>query len=253
MAYLPKKVDRKTLYELEPALAHDLAGAIHFPNTGHCMDPEALGLRYVNRLLELGGTVVHDNVRNVASVSDGVYVEGEANSYHADEVVICAGYASRNLLKPHGLHIPIASERGYHYMLPTPGVQLHRPVVFGERYFVATPMHNGLRLAGTAEFSWPQAKPDMGRARVLCKETRSYVPGLCESGGQCWMGVRPSLPDAKPAIGRLKAQPNVLYACGHGHSGLTYSATTAHYIHGLLTDRKNECHYGDLSIERFQT
>src|SRR5690606_3762616 len=150
----------------------------------------------------------------------------ESGSLQVGKIVICAGYFSRDLLRPLGLNVPLASERGYHYMLPAPGVKLNRPVVFGEPYFAATPMRDGLRLAGTAEFSSPEAPPRMERAEQLYQTASSYIPGLNGEGGKSWMGVRPSFPDGKPAIGRLTGHPNILYAFGHGHNGLSFSATT---------------------------
>jgi D-amino-acid dehydrogenase len=38
-----------------------------------------------------------------------------------------------------------------------------------------------------------------------------------------------------PAIGRATRAPNVMYAFGHGHLGLTQSAGTADLVASLLT------------------
>ena len=61
------------------------------------------------------------------------------------------------------------------------------------------------------------------------------MPGLKTEGGTEWMGFRPSLPDTLPAIGRATRTPNVIYAFGHGHLGLTQSAGTADLVADLLT------------------
>ena len=49
------------------------------------------------------------------------------------------------------------------------------------------------------------------------------------------MGYRPSLPDSLPVIGRARSAPNVFYAFGHGHLGLTQAAATARLVRDLVT------------------
>ena len=50
-----------------------------------------------------------------------------------------------------------------------------------------------------------------------------------------WMGARPTLPDYLPAIGRSPETPNLLYAFGHQHLGLTLAAITAELVTGLAS------------------
>lgn len=244
-------VDSAAIRDLEPALTPDLIGAIQFPNAGRCINPEALGLRYAKQLGALGMDIINNEVRSISSTPTGVRLETANGPLVASKAIVCAGYASRNLLRGLGRKVPLASERGYHYMLPSPGATLQRPIVFGEPHFAATPMQKGLRLAGTAEFSSPDAPPNMARAEQLYKMASRYIPGLKAEGAQPWMGVRPSLPDGKPAIGRLLGSPNILYAFGHGHNGLTYSATTAAYIRDLALGLEQPVWAKAFSIDRF--
>jgi D-amino-acid dehydrogenase len=66
-----------------------------------------------------------------------------------------------------------------------------------------------------------------------------------------WMGFRPSLPDSLPAIGRSRATPDVVYAFGHGHLGLTQSAGTARLVADLLTDNRAAIDIASFSPQRF--
>ena len=66
-----------------------------------------------------------------------------------------------------------------------------------------------------------------------------------------WVGPRPTLPDYVPAIGRLKATPNVFYAFGHAHLGLTECAITAEAIETLATDTAPPFDLAPFAIERF--
>ena len=62
------------------------------------------------------------------------------------------------------------AERGYHAQISNPGFELKHPVMSLSRHFVMTPLEDGLRLAGTAEFAALDAKPDFRRAKVLLKQ-----------------------------------------------------------------------------------
>ena len=44
------------------------------------------------------------------------------------------------------------------------------------------------------------------------------------------MGSRPSTPDSLPVIGRASRARNVVYAFGHGHTGLTGAPMTAELV-----------------------
>jgi D-amino-acid dehydrogenase len=59
------------------------------------------------------------------------------------------------------------------------------------------------------------------------------------------------LPDYLPAIGRLKSSPNVLYAFGHQHLGITLSAITAELIESLVKVGDAAIDLDPFRIERF--
>ena len=85
----------------------------------------------------------------------------------------------------------------------------------------------------------------------MLEKARSFLPGLKPEGGVQWMGFRPSLPDSLPAIGRARITPNVVYAFGHGHLGLTQSAGTARLVADLLADQKTAIDISAFSPQRF--
>ncbi|MBD9667098.1 FAD-dependent oxidoreductase [Variovorax sp. VRV01] len=237
---------------LEPALAPDIVGGLLFQNSGRCSNPQGLGLRYAEHLAAQGGRVVRDEVGAVSLQEGGkVTVQGQHRSRQYDRIVVCGGYWSGALMRPFFRHVPLASERGYHLMLPRPGLSLTRPVVFGEPHFAATPMDEGLRLAGTAEFARWDAPPAWERAHMLLALARQYLRGLDGDEAKPWMGVRPSLPDGLPAIGTVPSAPAIHYAFGHAHNGLTLSAVTARCISALVQGTAPPVDLAPLSLERF--
>ena len=77
------------------------------------------------------------------------------------------------------------------------------------------------------------------------------MPGLDESGAKQWMGHRPATPDSLPVIGPSSANPRLLYAFGHGHLGLTQSASTGELIGALVEGTEPRVDLTPYSISRF--
>jgi D-hydroxyproline dehydrogenase len=66
-----------------------------------------------------------------------------------------------------------------------------------------------------------------------------------------WVGPRPVLPDYLPAIGRVPDAPNLFYAFGHQHIGLTLCAVTARAVADLVAGRPVPAHIAAFDLRRF--
>jgi D-amino-acid dehydrogenase len=66
-----------------------------------------------------------------------------------------------------------------------------------------------------------------------------------------WVCPRPVLPDYLPAIGRLERAPNVFYAFGHQHIGLTLSGMTALVMADLVAGRAPRVDVSGFDLRRF--
>lgn len=238
--------------ELEPALAKNLSGGIFFSGAARCLNPRAVGMMYFRELLQSGGTFTGGHARAISLGPASASVRlSDGRELHAKKLVVCTGFEAEPLQSLLDFRLPMASERGYHLMLPAPGIELNRPIAFGEPMFGAVSMQEGLRLAGTAEFAFPEAPAAMERARMLLPLSRAFIPQVDGRDAMPWMGVRPTLPDGMPAIGALTSHPAVLYALGHGHNGLTTSAITARCISDLVSGRPPTIDLRPFAIERF--
>lgn len=236
-----------------PALHRDIVGGLFFSRSGQCKEPYLLGMRYLDRLKQGGAQLVRAKVASVERCADGrARAMTTAGALRADRFVVCAGYHSKMLLEGLGQRVPLVSERGYHLMLPNSGISMNLPVIFGEPYFAATPMLNGVRLAGTAEFARFDAPANLERARMLFRQAQSYLPGISDREAYSWSGVRPTLPDGMPAIGVVDDCPQVLYAFGHSHNGLTLSAITAKCVSALMSGGNTDIPIHEMSLRRFQ-
>jgi D-amino-acid dehydrogenase len=115
----------------------------------------------------------------------------------------------------------IETERGYHLFLENPSFQPAFPFMVAEASFVVTPMAKGLRCAGIVEFGGLKAAKSAAPITLLHKRIRQVFPDLEWSGETTWMGHRPSTPDSLPHIGALAENPNIIFAFGAQHIGLT--------------------------------
>lgn len=165
-----------------------------------------------------------------------------------EQVVVAAGVWSRELVRGLGLKVLLETERGYNTTFTDLGWNLPMPVGFADHAFVATPLVDGLRVGGAVELARPETPPNYQRARAMRAKMRTYVPSLPE-GGTEWMGRRPSTPDSLPVIGRHPSDPRILFGFGHGHLGLTLSATTGRMIAAMASGAEEQ---PEFSIQRFQ-
>jgi D-amino-acid dehydrogenase len=194
-----------------------------------------LGRRLGERV-RLRGNIVLAAVERIVPDRNGTWTVtyGRRERVAAGRVLVAAGHSSAKVLRPLGYRVPLAPARGYHLMLANPGVQLRRAVIVEEAHFGVTPMRAGLRLAGTMEFAQADTPPDMRRAENLYRLALPYLPGLERATATVWMGVRPVSADDVPMIGRAGRHSNLYYSFGHGHLGLTQSATSARAIAALV-------------------
>src|SRR6266851_5207690 len=172
-------------------------------------------------------------------------------AYPVDIVVLAAGSASGGLGRLLGLTLPLVAERGYHVMLEPEGARFEVPITWGERGFVLTPMDGGIRLAGTVELAAADAPPSWARAELLTRQARKLFPGLTGRELSRWMGLRPTLPDYLPVIGRSPRQRNLYLALGHQHIGLTTATMTARLIGDLVAGRPPAIDIAAFAADRF--
>jgi D-amino-acid dehydrogenase len=232
-------LDQRALHDMVPALAPDFACAVHQPQHGYVVDPQALVVKLVDHFRASGGELVSGRAHQIARNGAGMTIRlDDGRTLDADRIVVAAGAWSKSLLAGFGISIPLETQRGYHLHLPRPGVELPVPVSFSDSKFYATPMAGGLRLAGTVEFASPSTPPNFKRARRLGTIAEKWLPGLALDGAREWMGRRPCLPDSLPVIGALPSEPRIILAFGHGHNGMTSAPTTGRTVADLIAGRK---------------
>jgi D-amino-acid dehydrogenase len=246
-----ERLESDDLHRLVPALGRDYRIGLRYTDCGHVPDLGQLMAALAGRFRSDGGQQVVDEVRHLGGGNRITRAVGKRDSYDAEVVVVAAGAWSAQLTRPLGLAIPLDTERGYHVMLPKPGVELPLPVIVGDMRFAMTPMAAGLRLAGTIELAGLQAPPNPRRHELLIEGARRCLPELDAGAASTWMGFRPSLPDSLPVISGVPGHDNVFLAFGHGHLGLTLGAITGRLVRDLIAGRAKPEELRPFRADRF--
>ncbi|WP_313525579.1 FAD-binding oxidoreductase [Shinella sp.] len=246
-----EKLDVEEARRRVPALQGAFAGAVF--NDGHkTFEYPLTFLRRLQAALRERAALVDATVSSVAQAESGVLVRTEGGrEFTFDRLAITSGIWSRRFVADLGLKVLLETERGYNTTFMNPSTTLEMPVFFSEHGFVATPFENALRIGGAVELASPEAPANYKRAAAMRRKMRRYVPDLQEDGGTEWMGRRPSTPDSIPVISLHPRDPRIAFAFGHGHLGLTLSATTGRHVARLLAG-EGESALAPFSIARFQ-
>ncbi|MDM0013135.1 D-amino acid dehydrogenase [Variovorax sp. J22P168] len=253
-----REIDADEARKIEPALNADtaLAGAIHLP------DDEVANCRQFALLLkweaEALGAQFHFNcdlapLSRAAPTSIALAAGSEAHRF--DAVVVCAGVDSAALLKPLGLHIPLAPVYG-HSVSANIREPLNAPrsAVMDERYKVAiSRLGLRVRVAGSAELGGTPGNIHGAALQTLYKVLQDWYPGAVtlRSGVQQWKGARPMLPDGPPVLG-ASGVPGVWLNLGHGSSGWALSCGSARVLADLIGGHDAGIDLEGLGVERLR-
>lgn len=228
------------------------AAGLAFTGTGQVSEPYRVRDALLADFERRGGRCAVGVATGLKSSRDGVQVATAVGEIlEAEGVLVAAGAWSGQLMASLGVRAPVIGERGYSVQSPEHDWPESLPLtVFEDRALVTARFTGGLRASSHVEFGDPSAPPDPRKWASITGHLKqlgirfSPAPDL-------WCGPRPTLPDYLPAIGRLQADPRVLYAFGHQHLGLTLAAVTAEQIERLALGEPAESWVDALRIERF--
>ncbi len=237
---------------IQPGLASRFILGTFTPGWYSIADPKLYTLALAAHFRSRGGIIETSQISSLRALPVGVEaVAADGKLRQAGKVVLAAGAFSHRIAKTLGEHIPLETERGYNTTLPADAFDLRTQITFGGHGFVVSKLSTGIRVGGAVELGGLALPPNFRRSEAMLQKARSFLTGLRPGGGVQWMGFRPSLPDSLPAIGSARATPDVIYAFGHGHLGLTQSAGTARIVADLLTRQAPAIDLTPFSPQRF--
>ncbi len=232
-------VEGQELKRLQGLVARPLAGALRFAGTANIADLAQLHAALRGAFLQRGGQLRAP----LAHLEDALRL--------ADLVVVAAGVGSADLLRAIGHTVPLIAERGYHIQQASADwPQDLPPMHFEDRALVVTRFGASLRATSFVEFTRPDAAAD-GRKWARLRRHAAALGLPFDATATQWVGSRPTLPDYRPAIGRSTRRPNVFYAFGHQHLGLTLAAVTGDVLAGVIEGREAGAELAAFALERF--
>ncbi len=223
--------------------------AVLFSGTGQVSDPQGARDAILASFVERGGEIVVGTATRVEA--NGRVTLADGSAHEADAVLVSAGPWSRGLMRQLGVDAPLIGERGYHLQSADTNWPFDLPTtVFEENFIAVSRFTTGLRCTSFVEFGSPDAPGDERKWRRLRQRIDELGMKFSDTPDR-WVGSRPSLPDFMPAIGRLERAPNVLYAFGHAHLGLTEAPITSEIICAIATDKTPPVDVAPFRVERF--
>lgn len=247
--------DEATLREQVPPLGSGYTFGAWVARGAHCLDPGAYVAGLVQHATTGGATLTRTRATGF-DTSDGRLraVRTDTGPISCDRAVITAGIASKALAAAAGDRVFLESERGYHVVLTTPGLELPMPVMPSDGRMANTSLHAGLRLSGQVELCATQSPPNWRRADILLGHARRAYPALAAQSNperQRWMGHRPSTPDGLPIISASRRCSDIVHAFGHGHVGLASGPATGRLVADLMAGRTPYASLAPYAVARF--
>lgn len=236
---------------LEPALKMPIHKGLLYKGARHVRNPLMLTQRLHAKFMAMGGTWVQQPVTETAVVGDEVTLMlGDGTKHRAGKCVIAAGAHSKSIKGSGASDTPLDTERGHHVLYKNQGHLISRPVGWADAGFYAVPMEPGLRVAGTVELAGLSKPKSKGRLDYLARKAVEMFGDLGPPD-EDWLGFRPTFPDSLPAIGPSAKSPNILYAFGHQHIGLTLAGITGRIIADLAEGRAPNFDVSPFDPKRF--
>ena len=231
-----RNLTKDEVKELEPNIANVYYAGQIFTGSRHTTNPLAISTKIFEKFLELGGTYIKQNVKNLIQKENFIELSLDNKKIIFDKIIVSAGAWSNQIANMLGDKFPLDTERGYHILFETNEKLINRPVAWSESGFYLIQIHDGIRAAGTVEIAGLKKSPNKKRIEMIERQSRKVLPQL-GNVKSTWMGRRPTLPDSLPIIGKSQQNSNVIYAFGHQHIGWTLGAVTGKIIDSLSRDQ----------------
>ncbi|MFZ9935757.1 MAG: NAD(P)/FAD-dependent oxidoreductase [Luteolibacter sp.] len=248
-------LDPRETARLDPGIAMDVAGAVHFPQDCH-LDPGRFLDTLRRRVLAMGGEVTGSTVADGFEIADGRVsaLRAAGERHEGSHFVVAGGVWSPALLRQLGLRLPMQAGKGYSLTLPAPRELPELCSILVEAKVAVTPMGAKLRFAGTMEIGANDLRIDRRRVRGIVRSVSSYFPEFRVDdfdGIEPWVGLRPVSPDGLPYLGKVPAIDNLIVATGHAMMGLSLGPVSGRLVADLVAGEKTHIGIGKLAPARF--
>ncbi|MBV0934499.1 NAD(P)/FAD-dependent oxidoreductase [Marinobacterium weihaiense] len=242
----------RQLWEREPDLQADLAGAIHWTQPWSAVSPGDLVTAYARAFQAAGGRLLQAELQSLSTGQHGWQARVQGEVLDAEQAVLALGPWSAPWLAAQGIKTPLFVKRGYHmHYVPGDGARLNNWLMDAETGYLLAPMQAGIRLTTGAELARLDDRPCHQQLEAAEAVARTFFPLGKRLEPAPWLGGRPCLPDMKPIIGPVRSRPGLWAAFGHGHQGFTLGPLTGLLLGQMMDGETPELDMRPYRLERF--
>ncbi|UMZ11220.1 glycine oxidase ThiO [Pseudomonas sp. MPFS] len=230
------RVDTSAVHDAVPVLGKGYQQAIYMANVANVRNPR-LVKSLKAALQALPNVHIDEHCTVTGFIRDEQRVVGVHSSLGevtADQVVLCAGAWSGELLAGLGLELPVEPVKGQMILYKCASDFLSSMVLAKGRY--AIPRRDGHILVGsTLEHEGFDKTPTASALESLKSSAVELVPALVDAEvvGH-WAGLRPGSPEGIPFIGPVPGVQGLWLNCGHYRNGLVLAPASCQLFCDLL-------------------
>lgn len=248
-------LDKEAMRLHENKLKADVLGGVWYKSDAHilpqefmiqmiaCLQKKGVGFTFNSKVLSFD---VNGNKVKGIKTSTGVF--------EADEIVVCTGSWSQEIVKGLNINLPIQGGKGYHLHIKDVPLQLNTPSILCEARVAITPMERDLRVSGTMEFGGLNLNINKKRVEGIEQSVGKYFEAFDEGwfkGIEPWAGLRPVSPDGLPYIGRFHRFKNLSFNTGHAMMGLSLAPISGKLLTQILLGNEHDYSIDIFSPNRF--
>ncbi|WP_216589138.1 NAD(P)/FAD-dependent oxidoreductase [Streptomyces brasiliscabiei] len=240
----------------DAAISSDVAGVMHLETERH-VRPESLSQGLAKALLGNGGSLIEGEAvaRIVPQKTRGKWtvVTAGGREIPSDHVVVAAGYASRALLKPLGVTVPLEAAKGTSLTARGEGVAPSHPLKLYENMVACSPFgEDSVRLSGTFDIGRRDFDLNRKRLDMVVRQGLTYLDSWRPTDVETeWVGHRSTSVDDTPIIGPVERRPGLYLATGHGTLGVTLAPVTGALAAREIAGRGEQAELVPFRLARF--
>lgn len=247
-------LDKNQLQEVEPALKPIFHCAALINDNASVDNPAAVVRAYASWFQQNGGVMLQSDINALQENESGWSLQSKSGESTAvKQIVVAAGPWSKDLLASVGISLPMIYERGRHRLFQRAENDLlpSRPILDVDGAYVLSPMEGSVRITSGVELNQRDAADNTNQLDRVEENARQALSLGDSIKGSDWRGVRPTLPDALPAIGKT-SRKGLWLNTGHHHVGLSTGPASGQLLAELMTGESPFMDHQAFAPSRFQ-
>jgi glycine oxidase len=232
----------KELQEREPHVTETLYGAMYLPGDGQVRAAD-LSIAFAKAASRFGAVIkeyteVYSLLWERGQVKGVETAEGRITS---DNVILCAGAWSKQLLKPTGIDVPIFPVKGECLSVVTEIPFITSTIFANNGCYIVPKKGNRLVIGATSQEGTFHQKVSVKGVQSLLERASAILPSIVEAHWEnVWSGIRPQTSDGLPYLGEHPDIKGLFGAFGHYRNGILLSPITGVIIADLVEGKTYE-------------